>query len=93
MSVSVHQRKNQSLAIEMFQIKHGQSCEAVTDTFTQTIQEYIDGQNQGFGIPSVNIVYHGSESTSYLGLKLWEIVPVKINKFNSLNSFKNKIRK
>ena len=40
----------------------------------------------------VNTVYHGSERTSYLGLKHWEIVPVKTNEFISLNSFKKEIR-
>ena len=38
-SVSVHHRNIQSLAIEMLQIKHGQSREIVTDIFTQTTQE------------------------------------------------------
>ena len=38
-------------------------------------------------------VYHGSESISYLGPKIWEIVPAKINETNSLNSFKIEIRK
>ena len=35
-SVSVHYRNIQSLATEMFQIKHGQSREIVTDIFIQT---------------------------------------------------------
>ena len=35
-SVSVHQRNIQSLAIELLQIKHGQSRKIVTDIFTQT---------------------------------------------------------
>ena len=38
-SVSVHHRTIQSLAIEMLQIKHGQSREIVTDIFTQVTQE------------------------------------------------------
>ena len=33
-SNSVHYRGIQSLAIKIFQLKHGQSCETVTDTFT-----------------------------------------------------------
>ena len=47
-SVSVHHRNIQSLAIEMLQIKHGQSAEFVTDTFIQTIEEYYLRQNRGF---------------------------------------------
>ena len=53
-SVSVHHRNIQSLAIEMLQIKHGQSAEFVTDTFIQTIEEYYLRQNRGFRTPSVN---------------------------------------
>ena len=37
-SVSLHHRNIQSLAIEMLQIKHGQSREITTDIFTQTTQ-------------------------------------------------------
>ena len=40
-SVSVHHRNSQSLAIEMPQIKHGQSRETVTDIFMQTIWSRI----------------------------------------------------
>ena len=37
-------------------------------------------------------MYYGSESTAYLGPKIWEIVPVKVNEFNSPNSFIKEIR-
>ena len=39
-SVSIHHKNIQSLAIEMFQIKHGQSPEIVSDIFTQTTEHY-----------------------------------------------------
>ena len=77
----------------MFQIKHGQSPEIVGDIFAQTAQHYNFRQNRDFRIRSVKSVYHGSESTSYLGPKIWEIVPAKIKETNSLNSFKIEIRK
>ena len=35
----VYHRNNQSFAIEMLQVKHGQSREIVTGIFTQTTQE------------------------------------------------------
>ena len=37
--VSVYHRNIQSLVIEMLQIKHGQSCEIVTNIFTQVTKE------------------------------------------------------
>ena len=77
----------------MFLIKHGQSPESVSDIFTQTTQHYNFRQNRHFSIRSVKSVYHCSESISYLGPKIWEIVPAKIKETNSLNSFKIEIRK
>ena len=83
----------QSLATEMFQIKHGQSPEIVSDIFAQTTQRYNFRQNRDLRIRFVKLFYHGSESISYLGPKIWEIVPAKIKEINSLNSFKIEIRK
>ena len=69
-AVSIHHKNIQSLAIEMFQIKHGQSPEIVSDIFAQTAQRYNFRQNRDFRIGSVKSVYHGSESISYLGPKI-----------------------
>ena len=90
-SVSIRHKK--SLAIEIFQVKHGQSPEIVSDIFTQITQHYNFRQNRDFRLRSVKSVYHGSESISYLGPKIWEIVPAKIKETNSLNSFKIEIHK
>ena len=90
-SVSIHHKNMQSLAIEMVHTKHGQSPEIVSDVFAQTAQHYDFRQNRDFRIRSVKSVYHGSESISYLGPKIWEIVRTKIEETNSLNSFKIEI--
>ena len=92
-SVSIHHKNIQSPAIEMFQIKHGQSPEIVSDIFTQITKHHNFSLNRDFRIRSVKSVYHGSKNTSYLGPKIWEIVPTKIKETNSLNSFKIEIRK
>ena len=52
-SVSIHHKNIQSLAIEMFQINHGQSPEIVNDIFTQTTQHYNFRQNRDFRIGSM----------------------------------------
>ena len=52
-SVSVHHKNVQSLTIEMFQIKHGQSPEIVGHIFAQTTQHYNFRQNRDFRIRSV----------------------------------------
>ena len=77
----------------MFQIKHGQYPEIVSDIFAQTTQYYNFRQNRDFRIRSVKSVYHGSESIYHLRPKIWKIVPAKMKETNSLNSFKIEIRK
>ena len=79
-SVLIHHKYIQSLAIEMFQIKHRQSSEIVSDIFAQTTQHYNFRQNRDLRIRSVKSVYHGSESISYVRPKIWKIVPAKIKK-------------
>ena len=59
-----HRRNIQSLAIGMFQIKHGQSRETFTEMFAQTTQEQNFRKIRDFRIPSLKTAYHGSESTS-----------------------------
>ena len=80
-SVSIHHKNIQSLAIEIFQVKHGQSPEIVSDIFAQTTQHYNFKQDRDFRI-----------RISYLGPEIWEIVLAKIKETNSLNSFKIEIR-
>ena len=56
---SVHHSKIQSIAIEMFQIKHGQYREIVTDTFKQK-QNFR--KKRDFRTPSLDTPFHDSKS-------------------------------
>ena len=42
---------------------------------------------------NIHCVYNGSESTSYLGPKIWGQIPNEIKEINSLVGFKKEIRK
>ena len=42
---------------------------------------------------NVRTVAYGTETLSFLGPKLWSIIPMEIKECNSLNEFKSKIRK
>ena len=46
-----------------------------------------------FIIPPIHIVYHGSKSVSYLGLKTWELIPFLIRRINSFSGFKKETKK
>ena len=46
-----------------------------------------------FLIPPTHSLYHGSESASYLGRKLWETLPPVIRQIDTLSGFKKAIKK
>ena len=46
-----------------------------------------------FRIPLIRTVYHGSESISFLGIKIWNIHLDEIKRETSLNSFKKSVKK
>ena len=50
-------------------------------------------QRNDFRIPSIRTVYHGSGSISFLGPKIWNILPDEFNHQTSLNSFKKSVKK
>ena len=41
----------------------------------------------------VNSVWQGTESVSYLGPKIWDLIPNEIKESDSLNGFKFKIKR
>ena len=82
-TVSMHYRNIQALAIEMYKIKNDLSTEILSNIFTQS----------DFQIPFVRTVYHRTESISYLGTKIWDIVPTEMKNAISLNRFNAKIKK
>ena len=43
--------------------------------------------------PSINTSEYGSESSVYLGVKIWELIPENIKSSKSVDIFKSKIKK
>ena len=50
-------------------------------------------KNSQFTIPTVRTRYHGSESISFLGPKIWNILPDRLKNANSIEAFKIQIKK
>ena len=93
-SVFIHMRTIQSLAIEMFRVSRNISPPIMNDAFKQKDNSrYNLRQISEFSRPLVKSVYHGSESVSLLGLKIWNMLPNDYKDINNLNTFKNKIKK
>ena len=91
-SVSIHHGNLQVLATEMFKIHRGLSPEILRETFVSKTSSYNLRRNATFEKRKVHSVYHGTESLSFLGPKIWDLVPVELKQSETLYSFKLKIK-
>ena len=90
-SVSIHQRNLQVLATEMFKTHRGLSPEILGETFVSKTSSHNLRRNDTFEKHKVNSVYHGTESSSFLGPKIWHLVLVELKQSETFYSFKLKI--
>ena len=44
--------------------------------------------NSNFLVPNVKSVFHGSYSISYIGPKIWDVVPLELKELTYLSAFK-----
>ena len=93
-SVSVHHHNIQALAIELYKVVNDMSPEVISKVFqVKDTLSYNLRNNSQFLTYAIHSVYNGTESASYLGLKIWEQIPAKIRNKESLDSFKREIKK
>ena len=79
------------LTIEMFKIKKYMAPEFLNEIFQKRALPYNLRTNSNFSSRQVHSVYHGTESLSFLGPKIWELIPEDTKQPESLEIFKNKI--
>ena len=91
--VSIHHRNLQALATEMFKIHRGLSPDILREIFVPKISLYNLRRNNTFERRQVHSVYHGTESLSFLGPKIWDLVPLEFKQLENLEAFKLKIKK
>ena len=89
----MHRRNSQALAKEMFKIHRGLSPDILREIFVPEISLYNLRRNNTFEKRQVHSVYHGTESLSFLGPKIWDLVPLELKQLESLEVFKLKIKK
>ena len=77
----------------MFKVKHKLCPEITGDIFMERTNNQYNLRNRpDFITPQVHSVFHGTESISYLGPKIWDVVPEEFKHKKSLNSFKESIK-
>ena len=77
-SVSIHHRSLQILAIEIFKIHSGLSPDILRKTFVPKISSSNLRRNNTFQRRQVHSAYHSTESLSFLGSKIWDLVPMEL---------------
>ena len=84
-SVSIHPRNIQNLAREMCKVKNELAPMITANVFITIPENHYHLRNyNGFRLPFARTVYHGTESISYIGPKIWDIVPSELKNAQSL---------
>ena len=77
-NASIHTWNLQMLATEMFKGYRSMSLPIFSELFRQRDICYNLRSNSNFAVPNVKFVFHERESISYLGPKIWDIVPLEL---------------
>ena len=88
---TVHERNIQTLAIEVFKVVQGISPKIMKNVFPIKKEVKYCSKNI-FESHNVKTVHNGTETISYLGPKIWAIIPGNLKQITKLNEFKKKIR-
>ena len=72
----------------MFKIHTGLSADILREIFVPKISLYNLRTNNTFERCQVPSVYHSTESLSFLGPKIWDLVPLELKQLESLEVFK-----
>ena len=77
----------------MFKIHKGLFIDLLREISAPRTRSYDIRLNNTFERRQVHSVYHGSESLSILGPKIWGLVPLELKQLESREVFKLKIKK
>ena len=92
-SITINQENLQYLPIEIYKVKVRISPKIVNEIFRfRKNSAYSLGSGIRLKKPSSNSIQFESESTVYLGAKIWEIIPENIKSSESVDIFKSKVK-
>ena len=92
-SVSINTRNLCFLAVEMFKVIKGLVPTIINDLFSlKVMNKYNLRRKLFFKIPRNETVHNSFESISYLGPKIWEMLPSEMQECETLFEFKSKVK-
>ena len=91
-SFTLHYKNVQKLAIEMYKVKN-ELCPKITLAIFEEVTHPYNLRNGSIcGSCKVKTVRYGTETITYLGPKIWSIIPDEIRESASLETFRQKIK-
>ena len=91
-SFSIHHRNLQKLAVEMYKIKNNISPSFMNSLFSTPNMPYNLRNKSDFKKENIRTVTYGSETFSFRGPEIWDMIPLEMKQSVSLSIFKKKIR-
>ena len=91
-AVSIHQRNLQILATENFKTKKGLNLVIMEDVFKFKNLTYYLRNKETLNRSNVNSVKYRTETITFLGAKIWRILPNDYKELTFLTTFKSKIK-
>ena len=92
-SVTTHHRTIKILAIETCKFLQGLSPPLINEIFVERNNNYSLRGNKVLNTRTVNSVRYGTETVSFLALKIMDILPKDIKDSEPIDVFKTKIKK
>ena len=77
-SVTTHERNLQLLMTEIFKTKSKLNPDFMTDIFKERSVSYNLRKGYDTPLPVVRTTTYGIETVSYIGNKLWQILPLSL---------------
>ena len=90
-TVTVHERNIQILATELFNIVNGDAPDILKEVFPLKDSKRYSLRSI-FKTRNVRTVNYGTETLSFIGPKIWEIVPKAIKQSKTVYEFKKQIK-
>ena len=91
-SVTIRQRNLQSLATELYKIKNDMAPEIMQDIFPVYNPKYNLRNNREFTGRNAKSVYHGTETLSFIGYKIWQQILEESKKCHPGNPLNTKLK-
>ena len=91
--VTIHVKNVRALAVGMFKVSNNYLTSLMSQIFDKRNNVYDFRNPSEFARRNGRSVFNGTESISFLGPKIWDIVPSELKQLEMENAFKKEIKK